>query len=82
MKRKVLDRLIAYTCRTGQRWTAEQTVAYRSRGCVYLFSPAKMNGSCLRMPRPSKLEAEDGLLQVQQDLRLAALMRVGRDELL
>jgi hypothetical protein len=65
----------AYTCWTGQKCRA--TVAYRSRGWFYLFSSAerRMDRGCLRMPRPSKLETEDELLQAKQDLRLAACER-------
>lgn len=57
-------------------WTAQKcraTVAYRSRGCLYLFSPAKTNSSRMfAYAQAKRAETEDELLQAKQDLRLAA----------
>ena len=61
---------------------AEQLWLYRSRGCLYLFSPAKTNSSRMFAYAQAKPAGDGGRAPAGEARFETGRMRAGRDELL
>lgn len=81
-KEKSIERIDRVYLQYGIEMKCSATVAYRSRGCLYLFSPAKTNGSWMFAYAQAKQAGGGGRAPAGAARFETGRMTAGRDELL